>query len=179
MDYALIITNGLIFGGLLSLALGIIMSISFLIAADMWVGDYPPDIKAAYGEMSSRARQYRPWIGALFFGTLGAIVIAALVRLHALAPNLIGFWPVFWADFLTVFIVLMTFNLFDLLIIDWLIFVIIQPKLIVLPGTEGMESYKDYIFHLRAFGIGTIFSTAGALIITLVAALVMAVGRFF
>lgn len=179
MDYTLLLTNALLWGGLLSLTLGIIMTASFLIAPDMWVGDYPPDIKAKYGEMGPRAKKFRPWIGLLFFGALILFVVFALVRLRVLVDIPPGFLSNLWADFLTAFIVLFVFNLFDLLVIDWLIFVIIQPAPIVLPGTEGMAGYKDYAFHFRGFLIGTVFSLVGALVLALSAALVLALLRLF
>jgi hypothetical protein len=66
---------------------------------------------------------------------------------------------------------LMVFNLVDLLVLDWLIFVTIQPRIIVLPGTEGMEGYRDYGFHFRAFLKGV----AGSLIAGLIVAGVVVV----
>jgi len=41
-----------------------------------------------------------------------------------------------------------------LLILDWLIFVTIQPSFIVIPGTEGMAGYKDYWFHFQVSFLG-------------------------
>jgi len=32
-------------------------------------------------------------------------------------------------------------------VLDWLIFVTIQPDFVVIPGTEGLAGYKDYGFH--------------------------------
>ena len=71
----------------------------------------------------------------------------------------------FFAAFLTDFFVLFTFNLVDLLIIDWLIFVTLQPSVIILPGTEGMAGYKDYRFHFIGFLKGILFSAAFALVV--------------
>lgn len=53
----------------------------------------------------------------------------------------------------------MIFNLVDLFIIDWLIFCWITPRFVVIPSTEGMKGYKDYIFHLRGAIVGTPFLT--------------------
>lgn len=129
----------------------------------MWVGDYPPDVKEAFGEMSAKAKAYRPLIAALFFGSIITITVLSLGRLRLITPE-VGFW----SYALSTFIVLMVFNIFDLLIIDWLIFVAIQPKAIILPGTEGLGGYKDYCFHFRGFIIGTAFSGVGALVISAV-----------
>jgi hypothetical protein len=62
-------------------------------------------------------------------------------------------------------IVFMSWNIFDLLIIDWLIFCILQPKYIVLPGSEGNKAYKDYMFHFICFLKGCIISLMGSIII--------------
>ncbi|MDH3734751.1 MAG: hypothetical protein OEU54_14585 [Gemmatimonadota bacterium] len=62
---------------------------------------------------------------------------------------------------------LSVFNLVDLLILDWLILVRIQPGFVVLPGTEGLAGYDDYRFHGHAFLIGT----TGILVVSLLAGL--------
>jgi hypothetical protein len=160
-----LISNALIYGLYLSILLAIVMLVSFGLAPDMWVGDYPPDIQTKYGEMSPRAKRYRPSVSVLFFGSILVVLTASIINLHKIVEGDVGFWDYFLSSFIT----LMVFNLFDLLIADWLIFVTIQPKAIILPGTEGMTGYKDYWFHFRGFLIGIGFSTVGALIIALIA----------
>ena len=76
-----------------------------------------------------------------------------------------------WGDvsflqlFLNAFGVAFAFNLFDLLLLDWLMFCTITPKFVVIPGTEGMEGYKDYSYHFRASLIGTVLSVVAGLVI--------------
>jgi hypothetical protein len=82
--------------------------------------------------------------------------------------------------FLRVFVnsavILMMFNLVDLIVIDWLIFNTLQPRFIILPGTEGMAGYHDYGFHFRQFLKGT----AGSLVVSLmIAAITTLVMRFW
>jgi len=64
-------------------------------------------------------------------------------------------------------IILLVFNLFDLLILDWLFFCTIQPRSMVLPGTEGMAAYCDYRFHFIGFLKGMGFTAVGGLIIAI------------
>lgn len=40
-------------------------------------------------------------------------------------------------------------NAWDVVVIDWLIFVTIQPDSVILPGTIGAAGYSDYAFHFR------------------------------
>ncbi len=46
--------------------------------------------------------------------------------------------------------------------------VTLTPSFVVIPGTEGMASYKDYMHHLRGFLIGTLLSTALGLLMAAV-----------
>ncbi len=45
---------------------------------------------------------------------------------------------------------LLYFWLFDLVIVDWFCLVTLKPKFAIIPSTEGMPGYGDYVFHLRA-----------------------------
>lgn len=56
-------------------------------------------------------------------------------------------------------------NLFDLLVIDWLMFCFITPGFVVLKGTEGHPAYKDYYFHFKTFTKGLVISTVIALVV--------------
>ena len=162
MDTSFLILNGLGYGVLLSLVLTAVMLLSIVISPDMWVGDYPPDIREKYGPMSERGRRYRPLVAVLFFGAMIVVMVLAFKALIANSPSAPGFLEYF----ITGFLVLMVFNAYDLLVLDWLLFMTIQPKAIVLPGTEGMAGYKDFRFHARGFLIGIGFSGIGAAILS-------------
>jgi len=152
--------GALLYGLTLSLVLALIMGVSLALAPDMWVGDYPPDIREKYGAMSDKGRRYRPFMAVFFFGAILLIIGLSSLRLHDIIPTAPRF-----TDYLSSnFIVLMVFNVFDLLIADWLVFVTIQPKAVILAGTEGMAGYKNYRFHFRGFLIGILFSAVAAAI---------------
>ena len=75
------------------------------------------------------------------------------------------------------FIMVMLWNAFDLLIMDWLIFCTITPKFIVIPGTEGNPSYKDYKYHINgSFGKGLMLAI---IIATFFAGVVFVILRIF
>jgi tetrahydromethanopterin S-methyltransferase subunit B len=61
---------------------------------------------------------------------------------------------------------------FDLLILDWLMFCTWTPQFVVLPGTEGMAGYKDYGLHFRGFLIGLLIVAVISAIVTAIVALV-------
>ena len=161
-DWQLLFYDALIYGLALSVALTILLVISGTIALDMFVDDYPPDIKKKYGPMSPRAARLRPYIATLLFIIVLVVPIIGLFALQAEIDS-VPFLPAL------VFsgIALLVFNTFDLIILDLLLFCTIQPHSMVLPGTEGMAAYRDYRFHFIGFLKGLGFSVVGSLLIAI------------
>jgi hypothetical protein len=130
-----------------------------LVARDFALHSYPAAIREQYGTKSVRGqrvtRVVAVLIGLSIFGVLTTLMFA--VRAETGEP----------LDFLTAFgaavIALMTFNVYDLVVLDWLFFNAWRPALVVLPGTEGMREYRDWRFHLAGFGKGIIIVTGIAL----------------
>ena len=128
--------------------------------AEMWLNDYPPDIKAKFGPMSQRTKRQRNWLTLLVMPLMFGGPLVAVWQLSKQIGD-VGFA----AAFLCSFIVFFFFNLVDLFLLDWLMFIVIQPRFAILPGTEGMAGYQDYAFHFRGFLIGMIFCLVGSIIV--------------
>ncbi len=160
LDWYLLFYEALFSGLVLSFVLTILMVVSGAIALDMFVDNYPPDIKQKYGPMSPRAARLRPFTTALLFMTFLVVPIIGLFALQAETLS-IPFFPAFVFSGVT----LLVFNIFDLIILDWIFFCTIQPRSMVLPGTEGMAGYRDYRFHFIGFLKGLGFSAVGGLLI--------------
>lgn len=160
LDWHIVLRDALVYGLVLSLAIITLSVISGAIALDMFVDNYPPDIRQKYGPMSPRAARLRPYVAALLFMTVLAIPMIGLFALHAEIKS-VSFLPAL------VFsgIALLVFNTFDLIILDWLFFCTIRPRAMILPGTEGLAGYRDYRFHFIGFLKGLGFSLVGSLLI--------------
>jgi hypothetical protein len=155
-------------GLLLSLAGSAIVLLSLRANPRFWLQDYPASIQKAVPKKSKvEALGARRWGIPFILTLLGAITISGLLLKRAL-PG---------ASFLTIYLdtlgVALFFNLWDLLVLDWLIFCTITPRFLVIPGTEGMSGYKDYRHHLGAFGSG---ATTSVMIAAVIAGLVYAFG---
>jgi hypothetical protein len=137
---------------------------------EIWLPDYPPDVRERFGPMSERAKKQRRLAGIPVFLILVATLAVAAVRFARIS----GEESTFLAVLLGVFTVLLVFNVVDLLVLDWLIFVTIRPGIVVLPGTEDAEGYGDYGFHFRAFLKGVVGSFAASLVIAGIALVVEA-----
>jgi len=115
MDTSLILQNGFLYGLLLSLLLGLTILISFSINPEIWVGDYPPDIKAHYMPIRSDTQHHKRLATLAFLVFLVGVITLSILQLDRLLGSL-----TFWAVLLSAFITLLVFNIFDLLVLDWL-----------------------------------------------------------
>jgi len=147
-----LLLHGLTYGVYLGAAMTILILGSLIYNPEIWLHDFPPDIREKYGPASERSIRQRKLFTLpfflVFFGILGAAVLTL--------PGTLARTPTYFELAATIFVVFMVFNLVDLLIIDWLVGIILRPKFWILPRTEGMAGYEDYGFHLRGFLKGTI-----------------------
>lgn len=144
-----LLTRAVSHGFLLSFLLTSLLLISQLVNPEIMLNDYPSDVRKAYGSPRSPHVRWQRAVASLTFILITTLVLTASFR--ALSS------PIrFFEGFVNVLVVFMTFNVVDLLIIDWLIFVRLQPAFLILPGTEGLAGYSDYWFHFRAFLKGTV-----------------------
>jgi len=113
--------------------------------AELFVNDYPPDIKKKFGPPSAKNRR-QAFIVAIPFLLIGlGDVVWSTMRLKRSNGGTLSFT----AAFIHSTLLILSVWLFDLTILDWLMFVTFTPKFVVLPGTEGMAGYDDYAFHLK------------------------------
>ena len=139
----------LIDGTILNILLTVILYGSIYVNPLIWVHDYPPDIQAAVGNVNIPPAQ-TIIVGTLFFGVTIGVVLYSNASLRQQNGGKLSFL----AAFANSALILFYFAVWDLLILDWLIFVTIQPSFIVIPGTEGMAGYKDYWFHFEVSFLG-------------------------
>lgn len=170
MDFAVIVQHGVVYGLVLSVLFTLVLLGAVFVNTEIMMNDYPPEVKKAYGaEKDPKTRGQRRIFSLLFLAVLFGVITWSVVSAARASSTPLTFLPIFVLIFIEVF----TFNLWDLLIIDWLIFNTIQPKFIFLPGTEGMPAYKDYVFHFRGFLTGIAFSLVSALVLSGIALIVV------
>jgi hypothetical protein len=134
--------------------------------AEIWLNDYPPDIKEKFGPISDKAKRQGTIIAVPFFLIMIGGIIWSNLRLRKANGGQLGRQ----AAFLNAFALIFSGWFFDLTILDWLMFVKVTPSFVVLPGTEGMAGYDDYGFHLREHMQALPFLAVGAFIIALITA---------
>jgi hypothetical protein len=139
----------LIDGTLLSVLLTLIIYGSLYINPLMQIDNYPPDIQAAVGEVDVPPIQPLVVYGSFFAVVIGVNLLSN-ARLRSENGGQLSYWTAAANSALLMFF----YAVWDLLIIDWLIFVAIRPDFIVIPGTEGFAGYQDYGFHFKVAFLG-------------------------
>ena len=157
LNFTKLIVDGLA----LSILSTILIGASIRINPRLWLQDYPKDIQAQVPPKTQKEKQQSTLIGIPFLILLVAVPFLSTLALKQANNGNISFvlllinaFGVFW-----------TFNLVDLLLLDWLIGCTFTPKFAIIPGTKGAAGYKDYAFHFRGFLTGTVLSVIVGLIV--------------
>lgn len=151
---SLLLEHSLRYGVILSVVMSLVILISLYLRPQIWIDDAPADIRAAAGPISASDRRLRMSIGIPTLLFVVGLLAHALLRLAQRQGGALTFFDATFSTFL----IIQTFNLVDLLIIDWLIVVALRPSFIFLPGTEHLPGYNDYRFHFHAFLKGVLGS---------------------
>jgi hypothetical protein len=133
--------DALLFNGLL----GVFLVGTLRWNAEIWLNDYPPDVKEAFGPMSPRTKKQAAIVAVPFFFIMIGGIIWSNLKLKQKNEGQLSIT----AAFANAFALIFSGWFLDLTILDWLMFVRHTPDWVVLPGTEGMAGYDDYLFHLK------------------------------
>ena len=149
-------------GAVLCGVLGVLVMGSLYYNPEIWLQDYPPDVRAQYGPARRPGTRRQQWLVA---GPMLALVLGWPVRSTRRRQVANGGRLSFPAAFLHAAGILGLFNLFDAVVLDYLILTRMQPRFAILPGTEGMAGYQDLGLQARAFLKGHLFVLLGGLLI--------------
>ncbi|WP_102398917.1 hypothetical protein [Haloimpatiens massiliensis] len=125
----------------------------------LFLHDYPKELQEVINLPPFTNKKY-----AYVFETIAMFLIIVFIfwsAIHAYTTIPVSYWVIFCH----ILIVAMCWNIFDLIVMDWLIFCTWQPKFIVLPGSEGNKAYKDYKFHFIGFLKGSVISAISSIVI--------------
>jgi len=161
----MLITQAFLVGLLQSGILTALILLSLFYNPRIWLHDAPQAMQAAVPPLTKRERRARTLFGIPIFAAFLVPPIASVLHVEAALSGLS-----FSEAWLHLFIILMTFNLVDLLLIDWGIIVLWNPARFSLAGTEHLRHLNNYAFHFRGFLIGTLLSAIAS---TIVAGLVV------
>lgn len=155
MNLGLALVHGLIW----SLMWGCMVTVTEIKWPHVFLHDYPKELQEVI-----KLPPFTNKKSAYLFESISLLLIAAFIfwsAINTYKDATVDYWTIF----LHVFVICMSWNVFDLVVMDWLIFCTLKPGFIVLPGSEGHKAYSDYKFHFFGFIKGCGIMTAGSILI--------------
>ena len=159
-------------GLLLSVIFSVIIVGTALIDPWMMLENYPPAIQELVTPPDDVPVVLPAVIGVGMIVVLVWLMVRSVIALERERGTHLGFG----GAALHAWLLFQFVNLWDVVIIDWLLVVTIQPAAFILPGTEGHPAYDDYLFHLKesyAAPVPWIGGLVGSLVIAGIATLVI------
>ena len=143
----------LIHGGILSLIGGLLILGSLKVNPRLWLQDFPDDIQQAVAPRTRWEKKLAALWGVPYLLVSLAVPTISCYLMRRTDPSVS-----YGALYVNAFGIATLFNLFDLLVIDWLVICAITPDFVVVPGTRGAAGYNNYGHHLRGFFVGMMAS---------------------
>jgi hypothetical protein len=149
-------------GAILSVVASLWLILALKVNPRIFLHDYPAKIQQKVPKKTRAERNLSYVFGVPFMLWLLVVPFFSTLSLKEQGE------AVFGALWLNAAGVAWVFNIVDWLILDWFMFCTLTPRFVIIPGSEGMEEYKDYGFHFFGFLHGTVYSVIGGLVIAVI-----------
>jgi len=161
-------TRILIDGLLLSLGLSVIIFGSLYANPRLWLQDFPKEIRAKLPPNTPEEKRIQRLLMIPFLALIVGVMFYSVMQLKAENGGSISFLTAF----VNAFLVMNVFNLFDAVIIDYLILTVMKPKFAIPKGAEGMEHLlADWRLQVSNYFKGIIFCLVFSLPVAAIAVL--------
>lgn len=95
IDFAWLVWNSLIYGAVLSLLLSVVILGSVFFNPEIWVSDYPPDIRSKFGPIREKARKQRTVVSIFFLLILFGLLSLSILQIYLASAGRPAFNQVF------------------------------------------------------------------------------------
>lgn len=131
--------------------------------------DYPDDVRKI-ANIPPPSKDHKR--NGVFFATVSFLILFGLLIAFSVSQYS-GKEFSFWKIFFHLWLVCISWNIVDLIIVDWLMICMLSIKYFVLPGTEQYPGNQNYKFHFIGFLKGSITMTIIAFLFSLVSYLIL------
>ena len=146
IDFTLILIDGALVG----LVVGAVVLTSFRLKPRIWLNDLPSDIRERAAPMTEQEKRWLKLVGVLVMVTLVGGIALSVMRVSG-GNDYLGM-------LVHAYLVFQVFNLFDFLVLDCGLMLVINPENPPIEGTENAVGYRDFRFHafksLKGFILG-------------------------
>jgi hypothetical protein len=156
-------------GLLLVSVIGVILVGSAYYNARLWLQDFPKAVRAKVAPNTPQEKREQIALMVLFLGSIIGVLYYSNAQLKSANGGVISFGTA-W---LNTFILFNIGNLFDAVVLDWLVLTVMKPRFMLLPGTTIADyaEFDDWRWHVgnyvKGVVIGAVFSLPIAFVATL------------
>ena len=141
-----------VYGTLLSVLASLILLLAVFFNPRFARNDLPKDIQNKVAPLTMREKLQ----SLFFFVPLITLMIGIPLAFGLALKSEHGNGVSYLALTGHILAVLLVANVFELVVVDWLVYCTIAPKRLVIPNTEGMAGYRDYLHQLRSHARGAV-----------------------
>ncbi|MCL4248768.1 MAG: hypothetical protein KJ065_11545 [Anaerolineae bacterium] len=156
----------LLSGALLSLAIGAVILTSLIVNPRIWLNDYPEPIRQVAPPLTSNEKRQQ-YVFMVPFLLAFLLVPYFSTRAFAQAGDVS-----FLSAYAHAFLVLNIANLFDAVVIDWLFLSLMKPRFAIIPEAWGYFGLMDARWQVRNYLKGVVLCAVLAAPIALAATLI-------
>jgi hypothetical protein len=155
---------------------GIVFSVGFALIVlgalylnpRIMLSSYPKEVQAQLPPLSPSEKKQQTFLGILVWGYALMGLFYANARLAA-GGGQAAFGPLF----LNTYLVFEVVNLFDLLVIDYLVLLVLKPPSLFIPGTLALGQEHGFSFHFKGFLKGSVLGVVISAVIALISLVVL------
>ncbi|HEX2618999.1 MAG TPA: hypothetical protein VHL11_02600 [Phototrophicaceae bacterium] len=162
---AIVLSDILVHGLMFSVVISAMLLTGLTLNPRLMIQDYPPEVKAKLPPMTPSEKRWQMVMGVPIFGAVIFIMTYSTAQVIARNNGVAEFLPIF----INAYAVFWLFNLFDLVVLDYFVLMILKPGFLIPPGGEGVTDMSTFGFHVRGFFIGCLYSGVVALLTTVIA----------
>jgi hypothetical protein len=147
------VTTSITHGLLICIPFTVFVAISFLANPRLWLHSLPADIQRRAAPKSARERRFTRYL-------LLPVYVAILPGLSTVSSVLAAqSTPVSFVTLLGhMYVIWIVVHLWDLIIIDGISMLLIDPMHPPVDGTEGLAGWTNCWFHVKSFSIAVVMS---------------------
>ena len=164
LEFSQVILHGLI----LSVALSVVILGGMTINPRLMAQDYPPEVKSQIPPLNASEKKQQAVMALFFWGLALGILIDSNAQVVARSGE-----SVFLTLFINTYLIFEVANLFDLLLLDYLIVVLLKPRFLFVPGVENLAQYNTFAYHFKGFLKGLMYGVVIGLIVAGASALLI------
>jgi hypothetical protein len=132
----------------------------------LMIHDFPKEIQDKVPPLN-RAEKAQETI---FGGVVLALFVGVLVYFSSQLRVANGGSIAFMTAFVNIYLLCLFFNVFDLLVLDYLMIVVWKPKFTIVPGFENVAYlYQNFAYHFKGFLKGLLITAVVSLVIAFIA----------